>query len=300
MIVLTYKPKKFKIVVEEFVNHLAKNQKMLLMPVGDIHEGSDGWPKEKFLYQLKFGMDRGATFLGMGDPLDFTSDSQRAIIAPLRDSTKKQLDDFMTERTERFAEMMNFTKGRWIGMLEGNHRWQFQDGTTTDQLLCRKLGCEFLGTSALIRISQGVSGHDEADCKIYAHHGVGGGRTAGGHLTRLEDLLKSFDADIYLMGHVHTKVNDPIDRQYVSKEGIHYHRTMLMARTGGWLRGYVSSPPKGLDVPAIESRGSYVEAKAMMPTSLGGLCIGIGYDEVEEARIKYGIKLYRPTIHCSS
>lgn len=291
MIVTTFKPVQYQDVVTEF--GLTKDQRLLLMPLGDIHEGSVGWPKEKFITHLKWGMDRGATFLGIGEAFDFTSTSQRALIEPLRDSTKKQLDDFMMDRVEKFYDMISFTKGHWMGMLEGDHYWQFQSGFSSDQVLCQKLGCPFLGTSAFIRINFDVMYHPEADCTIYAHHGIGGGRTIGGHLARLEDLLKWVEADIYLMGHIHSKVNDPIDRQYVSQDGVHYHRTKLMARTGGWLRGYISSPPKDLDAPAYESRGGYVERRAMMPTSLGGLCIGIGYEKIEYSQF------FRPTIHYS-
>ena len=290
MIVTIYKPIQFAN-VQKFL--LTKNQKILLMPLGDIHEGSDGWPKEKFLTQLKWGIDRGATFLGMGEAFDFASTSQRALMDPLRESTKKQLDKFMMRRVNDFVDMISFTKGHWMGMLEGDHYWQFQSGYTSDQILCQRLSCPYLGTSAFIRISFSVLHHPEADCTVYAHHGIGGGRTVGGHLTRLEDLLKWIEADIYLMGHVHTKVSDPIDRQYVGIDGTHYHRTKLMARTGGWFRGYVSSPPKDVFKPAVESRGTYVERKAMMPTSLGGLAIGVGCDLIE------GSNIWRPTIHYS-
>lgn len=291
MIVTTYRPIQYTDKTTEFL--LTKNQKLLLMPLGDIHEGTDGFPWEKFEGHLRWGIDRGATFLGMGEAFDFTSTSQRAIINGLREGTKKQLDEFMMSRIESFVDRISFTKGHWMGMLEGDHYWQFQDGFTSDQILCQRLKCPFLGTSASIRIKFGVREHSEADCTVYAHHGIGGGRTIGGHLTRLEDLLKWIEADVYLMGHVHTKVNDPVDRLYVGLDGTLYHRTKLMARTGGWLRAYVSSPPKSLKKPAVESRGSYVERKAMMPTSLGGLAIGIGYDRIENS------KFYRPTIHYS-
>jgi len=291
MIVTKYKPIRYNDEMEKFL--LTKNQKILLMPLGDIHEGSDGWPREKFLTQLRWGIDRGATFLGMGEAFDFASTSQRALMDPLRESTKKQLDSFMMRRVNDFVDMISFTKGRWMGMLEGDHYWQFQNGYTSDQVLCQRLKCPYLGTSAIIRICFGVPHHPEADCTVYAHHGVGGGRTVGGHLTRLEDLLKWIEADIYLMGHVHTKVSDPIDRQYIGIDGTPYHRTKLIARTGGWLRGYVCSPPKDVFKQAVESRGSYVERKAMMPTSLGGLAIGVGYDRIEHS------KYYRPTIHYS-
>lgn len=293
MIITSYTPRSYG-KVKEFI--VAENQKILLMPVGDVQEGSRGWPEEKFVNHMKWGMERGATFLGMGEYIDFASTSQRAILTTLRDSTTEELDDMIRERLKRFADLISFTKGHWIGLLEGHHYWQFEDGTTSDQFLCEQWKtdsnkCHFLGTSALVRINQHISKHPEADCLVYCHHGMGGGRTLGGKLNRLEDLLKIIEADIYLMGHVHTKVSDPIDKQYISSDGIHHHRTKLLGRTGGFQRGYLSTSPRPLDKAAIKSRGTYIEKGTMVPTSLGGLAIGIGYEKIE------GSAYYRPTIH---
>jgi hypothetical protein len=288
LIILNFKPKTHE-AKDKFV--LVENQKMLLMPVGDVHEGSPGWPREKFVTHLQWGMDRGATFLGMGEFLDFASTSQRAIANQFRDATKEQLDDMIRSRLEVFLDLIKFTKGRWIGLLEGHHFWQMADGTTSDQFLCMGLDCPFLGTSALIRIDQHISRHPESDCLVYCHHGSGAGRTLGGKLNRVEELLKIIESDVYLMAHVHTKIADPLDRQYISPDNTHYHRTKLLARTGGFQRGYLSSSPKSVLKPAFHSRGTYIERGTMIPTSLGGLAIGIGYERIR------GSQYYRPTLH---
>ncbi len=290
MIITTYRPKKVKSGIPFL---LAENQQMILMPIGDIHEGSPGWPQKKVVAHLKWGMDRGAIFLGMGDYFDFVSISQRTIMHQFRDSTKEQLDDMMRSRIQSFLDLIKFTKGHWIGMLEGHHYWQFSGGLTSDQFLCAGLDCHFLGTSALVRIDQHIPKHQEADCLIYCHHGMGAGRTLGGKLNRVEELLKIIEADIYLMAHVHTKISDPLDRQYISPDNIHHHRTKLLARTGGFQRGYVSTSPRSLTKPAFDSRGTYIEKATMTPTSLGGLAIGIGYEKIE------GSSYYRPTLHHS-
>ena len=39
---------------------------------------------------------------------------------------------------------------------------------------------------------------------VYATHGSGGGRKEGGKINRLADLAQIVDADVYIMGHVHT------------------------------------------------------------------------------------------------
>ncbi|MFA5808735.1 MAG: hypothetical protein WC935_00175 [Thermoleophilia bacterium] len=274
---------------------LASNQQILLMPVGDIHYLSQDWPQNKVLDHFKWGMDRGAYFLGVGEPIDLASASQRAIMSPLRDSVKKELNGLMTDVVERFVRLLDFTRGRWIGFMEGDHYWMFENGTTTDQMICTYMGCKFLGDASLIRLTypEAPRAHPEADCIIYAHHGFGSSRLSGGQLHRVEDLLKFIDADIYLMGHSHAKVSAPIDRQAVTPDGVHHHRTKVLARTGAFMKSYLSSAPLGLDEPAVRSRASYAEKAAYMPAAMGGLCFGIGYEKIP------GSAYYRPTIHYS-
>lgn len=269
---------------------LTSNQQLIIMPVGDVHAWSRGWPQQKFVDHLKWGMDRGAYFLGVGEFIDFTSASQRRLTQPLRESQHRIMDDMIKSKLEDFIALVEFTRGRWIGTVEGDHFWQYLDGRTSDQDVCKALNFPFFGTSAHIRIR--FPGHKSADCSIYIHHGIGSSRTSGGHLHRVEDLLKWIEADIYLMGHTHAKVANPIDRQYISPLGTHYHRTKLIARTGGFQRGYVSMEPLSLDEPAFLSRGTYVEKSAYTPTAMGGLCIGIGCEQVDAS-------CWRPTIHYS-
>jgi hypothetical protein len=112
-------------------------------------------------------------------------------------------------------------------------------------------------------------------------------------LIQVENLLKTFDADIYLMGHSHAKVGTPIDRQAVTPDNIHYHRTKIIARTGAWLKVYAGSEPLPLKQSAHLSRGSYAEQRAYMPSALGGIIIGIGYEQIN------GSRFYRPALHLS-
>jgi hypothetical protein len=190
---------------------------------------------------------------------------------------------------------MAHTGGRWIGLIEGDHRWDFADGTSADQYLCHLLGTDFLGSSALVTLKPSglPKGHREGETKIFVHHGIGSSRSSGGHLHRVEDLLKWVDADLFLMGHSHAKVAAPIDWQTVSPDGIHYHKTKLLARTGSWMKGYQSSRPLDNSELVSKSRGSYIEQKAYTPSALGGLAIGIGFEKIPESRF------YKPALHLS-
>lgn len=273
---------------------LTPNQQVLLMPVGDIHAFTDGWPEQRFRDHIEWGRDRGAWFLGMGDYIDFTSTSQRAILQALRLSQRKTMDEVSQSRVEKLADMM---QGQWLGLLEGNHYHEYLDGTTTDQHLCRLLGCPFLGSSTLLDLRLNRSGTSTgADVTIFAAHGLGGGRRRGSHLMRVEDLIIMVEADVYLMGHSHSKIADPVDRLYRTPAGHIYHRTKLIARTGGFLRGYIGRSPVPPEIAAYYSRGGYVEEKLLPPSALGGLVISIGMKRIMEN----GVDLCVPDIHFSA
>lgn len=275
---------------------VVENQHALLMPMGDIHFGVQDFPLKKFEATIKWAIDRGCMFIGMGEYLDFTSASQRNVFGGLRESVRQQIDIGIRQLVEDIYEVLRPTKGRWLGMLEGDHYWEFTDDhTSADQYLCKLLECDFLGTSAWIRVHpvKAPKDHIEADTIIYAHHGIGGSRKLGGHLNRVEDLLSWIDADLYLMGHSHAKIFGPVDYQIMTPDGVHSHRTRMIARTGGWLKGYVSHDPLSLITPAIQSRGTYVEKKAYPPSALGAPCFGIGFEKIEHS------KYFKPAIHGS-
>lgn len=289
------KEQKLSVAKQEIPFQVVANQHALLIPLGDIHFSEDDFPERHFTELLSWGTARGALFIGMGEYLDLAPASQRKIIGSLRDETQRDLDSMVRERIDKLYELMKPTTGKWIGLLEGDHRWDFQDGTSADQYLCQKLKCDFLGTSALVtlKLDKLPKGHREGDTRVYVHHGVGTSRKAGGHLHRVQDLMEWIDSDIYLMGHSHAKVAAPIDWQTVSPDGIHYHKTKLIARTGSYLKGYKSSGPLNLGRPVTESRGKYVERSAYTPSALGSIAIGIGFDKI------HGSKFYKPALHLS-
>jgi hypothetical protein len=274
---------------------VVQNQHAILMPIGDIHWGVEDFPLSKLKTNIKWAVDRGCVFLGMGDYLDFASCTQRAILKQLRDTTATQIDNAIKREVEDLFEVLRSTKGLWLGILEGNHRWTFQDSTTADQYLCSLLQCDFLGTSSAIRVHPVMAPkqHPEADTIVFCHHGVGSSRKLGGHLNRVEDLMEWFDADLYLMAHSHAKIFAPMDYQSITPDGVHTHRTKLVARTGSFYKGYASHSPLPLTESAQKSRGNYIEEKAYPPSAMGAPCFGIGFEKIG------GSRFYKPAIHGS-
>jgi hypothetical protein len=260
------------------VKSRSKSQ-ILVMPVGDIQWA--GMPQEIALGMLKrhikWGVEQGAYFIGMGDYIDTFSPSNRARLtsAGLYDTAMKVTDKMTKDLVDEiYDEALAPSKGRWLGLLEGHHFNEFRDGTTTDQYLSQKLDAKFLGTSAYVRLSF-HNGTKRGATLIWCHHGVGGGGTMGGSLNKLENLAKSWEADIYLLGHDTKKVGAPIDyvKPIFPNNGAPprlVHRTRIIARTGGFLKGYIPGNKHG-QVP----RGNYVEQAMLNPVALGGVLVKI-------------------------
>lgn len=274
-------------------------EETLLMPIGDVQFAGGGpddpCDVDRFQRHIEWGMKRGAYFLGMGDYLDVASPSNRAKleVSGLYDSLQQMIQEAALRQLEKFQQMLKGTEGRWLGLLEGHHFIDFDDGTTTDTRLAQYLGAPFLGDSAFVRMNF-VTFYNpntatvkrraelgakvptrmvEAGATIWCHHGVGSGRSVAAPLTLLEHITKAFEADIYLMGHQHKKIAATLDRIYVNWKARPpriEHRKVVIGCTGGFLRGYMQGMRrKG------RPQGTYVEQRMLAPTQLGGLVIYI-------------------------
>lgn len=273
------------------------NQRALLMPVGDIHFGAKGCANNHLKSTIQWAVDRGCYYVGIADFLNFASLSQRQIMAMLREDSREAIDASVRADADRlYEEVLKPTAGHWLGMVEGNHTWYFEDGTNIEQYLCKLLKCDYLGTSSIIRLQfeDAPKNHPEADVLVFVQHGkTSSAKTTGGHLNAPEQILKWMFVDLVFMGHDHSKVAGPSDMIYITPDNVLVHKTRVAARTGGYLKGYEAKTPQPLDRPAADSAGNYVEQGLYPPSSIGSLCFSLGYEKID------GSRYYRPTIHGS-
>jgi hypothetical protein len=146
-------------------------------------------------------------------------------------------------------------------MIAGDHSWDFEDGQNADAVLAGMLGSTFAEGAAMVHIT--VPGCP-LPLKVFHTHGAGASINATGKTLHLERLVRSMDADIYLMGHSHLKYGVPLDRhETVVHRGKSYlvRRTKILGITGSFMDGY-----------SLGST-SYVEEKALAPVPTGGLLI---------------------------
>ncbi len=239
-----------------------------LIPFGDIHWTAPLCHREKWLEFLQWAKEKkNCYFLGMGDYLDLASTSERPILShpALHESTKHTLEKVYMAHIKDFCKEISFMKGKLIGLIEGNHYSAFEDGTTSTQRMCAILGCKYLGVSSFIRLvfdkcNSQMERHTSMKLDIWAHHGASGGRSLGASINKVEQMIKTANADIYLMGHDHKKqvgFMNVLELGNSNKNIYLKNKKILMARTGSFLKGYEPG------------HRSYIADSAMSPTDLG-------------------------------
>jgi UDP-2,3-diacylglucosamine pyrophosphatase LpxH len=240
-------------------------EEMIIVPIGDVHFGNRGFAADPFKRYLETVEEEfeNIYYIGMGDYLDATRTTLRKSIQSLEPDDGDAMDDYVQDKLYGFYELIKHTKGKWLGMLQGNHRWHFRQGDTTESRLCTMLDTTFLGDCADIqlRFLRGDSPRARGSVGVWVHHGVGGRKYPVGKL--IDDICPHFpDNDIFLMGHTHIREYRDFPRLHrVGKKYI--ERTGVAAITGGWLQGYKRGP------------SSYVERKAMKPRAIGSLVIKV-------------------------
>lgn len=237
------------------------NKPIYLIPWGDLHRFASLCSVKKWQEFCEWAKNKpNSYFLGMGDYDDLASASERKILnsCELHDFTKQSLEELGKKRSGDLIAEIEFMRGKLIGLLEGNHHFDFSSGITSTQYMCQQLGCKYLGVSSFIRLSFSY-GEKRAKIDIWAHHGKGASRGVGGSLNTVEQMGDLSDADILLMGHDHKKSIALKNRlSLTGGQGLNItEKKILLARTGSFLRGYVTETP------------SYIAGFAGNPTDLG-------------------------------
>ncbi len=225
----------------------AKHKKPIRLVIfGDVHRDSPNHAHSAWQEDLKhFRTLKDAYFLGMGDYLDSTSTSERdclgRISSEMHETFSKDVNALQLEKVNLMAKELEFMRGRIVGLLGGNHYWQFQHGGTTDTKLAELLGTAYLGVSSFIRLTfENYGRHKTID--LWLHHGAGGARLVGGSLNRVDQMREYAEADVFCMGHDHKRGALPATPRLhlaSSTEGLKVkHRQQWLVRSGSYLASY--------------------------------------------------------------
>lgn len=217
----------------------------------------------------------------MGDSMDVARTHYRSYLRAYRDDDNSQeaLDAYVVEEVGKLAEILRPVAHKILGLVRGNHYWEYVDGTNSEQDLCRRLGIRYLGVTGLVQLRCKLAGSRTRNLTMFAHHtgGTSGGRTTGGDVNALTKQELTWDADIYLLGHTHRRIAFKESNMALTTKG-HVprvvERSKVFARTGAFLKGYDDTKP--VPVNARHTPG-YAEERAYRPTDLGWVKIEVSW-----------------------
>jgi len=173
--------------------------------MGDFHLGHIGCDKEKLKKDLEWIKNQKHLLVYlMGDFLDI----QIPYIAPEKHVVYSEIDrdlDTFEKGYNYLVELLIPIKRKIMGIHLGNHDFQWIQKTQFNYVknLANELNAPYLNFEALTKLLIGTDKAWRKRFDIYSVHGSYSGRKIGGKLNRLTEIASSFDADIYIMAHVH-------------------------------------------------------------------------------------------------
>ncbi len=233
------------------------------------------------------------TFLG-GDHAEFINlkDPRFDPLSVPKDLTVRDYGNLGHVLMTRVRDLAWPMKNKIMGALQGNHeenymRRQEQEGLM--QWLTTELGCKYLGYSCLIDIcfvrnpkafptptlfkpgknDTRLNGNARK-MRFYLHHGAGNATTEGGKLNAMLRFVDRFEADCYMLAHVHDQIGKPI-----IKIGANSTCTKLVQKevkgliTGSYMKTYE------------QGCTNYGEKKGYKPVPLGARFVKIKPDTGE-------------------
>lgn len=213
---------------------------------GDVHRDAPSHAIEKWHDDLAYWRSlKDAYFFGMGDYLDSTSTTEREclgnISGKMHETFRNDVQALQLAKIELMAKELSFMRGRIIGMLNGNHYFEFQSGINSDQKLCELLSAKYLGVCSFVRLRFSSFGRFITR-DVFAHHGQGAARLVGGSVNRVAQMFEGAECDIVAMGHDHHRYAVPgTPRMFLMNDSKHSlrfcERETWVIRSGSYLKG---------------------------------------------------------------
>jgi hypothetical protein len=211
-----------------YVTYGSRKDVFRLWNLADIHWMNKACAEDKVRADCaEIKRDPFSLWIGGGDYADFIGYRDKRFdpdaVAPW--VPVKKLGDLGRYGMEQIRNLFLPIRDKCCGLIVGNHELRYELATEQESLhswLCTELDVPSLGYSCLFdllfvrkstkrpTLSRVVGSKSETFSRkrfrIFAHHGAGYAQTPGGKLNRLVGFMQSFDADIYMVGHVHDNV----------------------------------------------------------------------------------------------
>jgi hypothetical protein len=260
---------------------------------GDLHSDTEGFDEDRFHDYLKRTLSyENPLYIGMGDYNDLASCSESAKIkaAQLHETTIDAFDKLAQNSNIKTAKLLMPMKGKLLGLISGNHVWQFSNGKYSDEDLAERLHTESLGYLCAYMLKFNLTdrgtrrGENSAGTTIsvpmFLCHGKGGGWLLGSSINKVAQMAEIIpNCLIYAQGHDHQLSATP-STSIMLKD--HMGKLFLkeckryFVRSGSFLKAYVPNT------------SNYATSGLMKPSTLGGVTIRVSFKRTKDV---YNVEL---------
>lgn len=235
----------------------------VLVPIGDLHAGIKNFAENDLREVIEYVRKTpNAYWLGMGDYAEFINYTDKRFDPyNISDWCMDSLDNLAQKQAEYICGLFEPIKNKCIGLIEGNHeetirlKYHFSvvDYMASMMKTVNLTDCSWIRLK-FKREPQGVR-----NVIVFAAHGSSAAIKLGGKINKITDIGNFFEADIYLMGHVHDRTSAYRPRLYITDKGEPriYDRQKLFVLTGTFFKTYQ------------EFTRSYGAKKLYPPTPMG-------------------------------
>jgi len=233
---------------------VTKNKPAVITVFCDTHFGSGSCNIELIKKHVAMVKKDKSHWIHLGDWID-------AITPPDRRFDIRSKHDAVEDSWQQAKRVFAPIAPQCIGILSGNHeevveRWW---GART-RSFAEELGVRYLGYSGFIKyqLSYHKDKREDKSYTIFVHHGHGMGQLLGAKMINLHRLSHKFDADIYMVGHIHTHMSTADVMVGISKDGRLKQKHRLYASGPAYLKAYVET-----------NISTYTERSAVYPQPMG-------------------------------
>ena len=269
---------------EARITYPSRSDCIKIVFVSDVHIGN-GATDEALVKQVAGRLQEPDTYwLDLGDRCDFiNTKDKRFDPSSLPDWVEvMDLADLPAAQIRRYSELFGPVAPKCLMALEGNHEWMIRKRYDRDvyrnlnammglyaksehpALEIKGTRCPGVSGFLRLRLRRGRSDEEKTSQRdgwtltIFVHHGTGGGKLAGSKAINLERLPMAFDADVFAMGHTHTKLALSKRRIGIDSRRMQVvDKPMALINTGAFMRNYV------------QVNDGYGEEKLLYPQGVG-------------------------------
>ena len=233
------------------------------MFIGDIHEGNIGCCPKPRARVIKYVRNTPYTFwIAIGDILYgiVPSDNKRFDIRMIDYKYRDVLDDIVAAQIDTTVKRFKPIANKCLGWHRGNHEESIRRDYHKDVLkeINKRLGVRLYYDMAVTRLRFYVENNRWSNSfDILTAHGNVAGRKSGGKVNRLVDLMADFEANVYALGHGHSRETAPKTKLYFDQVGEIRDREVSGTYTGSFLKAYV------------KGETGYAEKAMYPPNSIG-------------------------------